>query len=162
MFSYLIKPLPRKSIISFVLYYLKTFIIIFLLIRLSSSTSTSVNDAVDVLYAQSNGRLSEAGAAFIRRNFVYHVEPCRKIPDDGGGLWRCVYSSGLIVYNCFRKCRGSIEAGRYFLGISGGDCDSFTIVNGKQKTVCYPQQADALFRNHGQVIAIERIGPCLR
>jgi hypothetical protein len=140
---------------------LKRFAFCFLLITLSSFNNKPFYDSIDDLYVQANGRLSQEGVTYIRQNFIYHTEPCVKIPSDGGGLWRCVYRDGLVVYNCFRSCRGSIEAGRYFLGISGGDCDAFTIINGKKETVCYPRDADVLLRYHGQVIAIQRFRSCL-
>ena len=95
-------------------------------------------DEIDEIYNNCHGRLSKKGVAFIKQNFIYHTEPCRKIPEDGGGLWRCTYSKGLVVYNCFRRCRGSVEAAKYFLGLSNGDCDAFRFVNNQKKTCAIP------------------------
>jgi hypothetical protein len=161
MFRILFSPPLNRNTLFTVGVLFKTIVLSFMVIILLSFNYKRVNDPIDDLYQQANGRLSVQGALFIRQNFVYHIDPCRRIPDDGGALWKCVYSNGLVVYNCFRRCRGSIEAGRYFLGISDGDCDAFTFVNNQRKSVCYPGQANILLSYCGQVIAIERIGPCL-
>lgn len=105
-----------------------------------------------------HNRLSKEGAVFLKMHFVHHTEPCQSISDVGGWVWRCTHSDGFTTYNCFRKCRGTIEAARLFLGLNKDeDCDSFTIVNGKQQSVCYPQQASQIVRDHGAVTAIEII-----
>lgn len=136
--------------------------LIILFLILSSFHPNSPYDAVDNIYARSKGRLSYEGMLFMKQNFIPHIEPCRPIPKDGGGLWACVYQDGLIVYNCFRRCRGTIEAATLFLGLGENeDCDSFVVVNGKPQQVCYPKMARDLYRYHGQVIKIQRIRSCM-
>lgn len=130
---------------------------LFLLIVVSAFNS-SPKDEVEILYQSAHNRLSKKGAQFLRRNFVPHTEPCRSISDVGGWVWRCTHSDGFATYNCFRKCRGTIEAARLFLGLTEDeDCDSFTMINGNKRTVCYPRQASQIVRAHGTVIAIEII-----
>ncbi len=130
-------------------------LILFILI---SSFIDDPGKEVDALYQSAENRLSKQGALFLKNHLVYHTEPCRSISNVGGWVWRCTHSDGFVTYNCFRKCRGTIEAARLFLGLNKDeDCDSFIIVNGKRKAVCYPQQAAQIVADHGTVAAIEII-----
>lgn len=105
-----------------------------LLFMLVSSFNSNQKDEIDALYQAAHNRLSKQGALFLKNHFVYHKEPCLSIAVAGGWVWRCTHSDGFTTYNCFRKCRGTIEAARLFLGLNTDeDCDSFTMVNGKRK-----------------------------
>lgn len=118
-------------------------------------------DVVDDLQRQSGGRLSDEGADYLRRNWVAHSEPCRKVSDVGGWFWGVTYGDRFEVFNCFRKCRGTEEVAKYFLGISDGDCDSFSQDgSGRRSQVCFPRDAGALVERHGAVIAISRRNEC--
>jgi hypothetical protein len=120
-----------------------------------------LNSEIEQLYRSSNGRLSMQGALFLQKNYVPHREPCEKVSDVGGWYWKCVYADGLVVFNCFRKCRGTVEVAQLFLGLnSNTDCDSYTMVNGERKKICYPGQAAAIFQYHGAVIAIQQLNEC--
>lgn len=152
------------SIASFVIAFLifstrlRNRLIYLLLFMLVSSFNSNQTDEVDALYKSANNRLSKEGVIFLRNHFVKHKEPCRSIADAGGWVWRCTHRDGYTTYNCFRKCRGTIEAAKLFLGLGNTeDCDSFTMVNGKRQSVCYPNQVDQIVRDHGQVVAIEII-----
>jgi len=131
----------------------------FLFLTLISMPSFA--DEIDNIYQSANGRLSKQGVLFLRQYYVAHNDPCERVSDVGGWWWKCTYQDGLVVYNCFRKCRGTIEAARLFLGLNTNkDCDSHTMINGERKNVCYPDQAIVIVRYHGPVIAIERLNEC--
>jgi hypothetical protein len=116
------------------------------------------HDPIDSLYRSANGRLSQQGAAFLKTHFVQHTEPCQSIGVVGGWVWRCLHKDGFAVYNCFRKCRGTIEAASLFLGLNDNeDCDSFILVKGKRQKICYPRQAAEIVKDHGPVTAVEII-----
>jgi hypothetical protein len=133
-------------------------ITLFLLFVFSSSIQP-LNNEIDTLYQSANGRLSQPGAASLRTHFVKHTEPCQRIFLVAGWVWRCLHKDGFAVYNCFRKCRGTIEAANLFLGLTNNeDCDSFILVNGKRQKVCYPRQAADIVRDRGPVTAIEIVG----
>jgi hypothetical protein len=132
-------------------------ILTFCLILLSSFDFNQ-EDQVNELYQLAEKRLSKEGAMFLKNHFVKHTEPCKSIADVGGWVWRCTLRDGFATYNCFRKCRGTIEVARLFLGLNKDeDCDSFKMVNGKRESVCYPKQATQIVRDHGPVTAIEII-----
>jgi hypothetical protein len=131
-------------------------------VLLTMIASSVLADVVDDLQRRSGGRLSNQGANYLRRNWIAHSEPCRKVSDVGGSFWAITYGDGFEVYNCFRKCRGTEEVASYFLGIAQGDCDSFTQDGaGRRQKVCFPGAAGTLVQQHGAAIAIGRRNDCM-
>lgn len=149
LFKNFLQPIGLRSI------YAVSGLFLFIVI---SSFNVAPDDEVDQLYKSSHNRLSKQGVVFLKKHFVRHTEPCESISKVGGWVWKCTHRDGFATYNCFKKCRGTIEAARLFLGLNEDeDCDSFTLVNGEQKEVCYPKQATKIVNDHGTVIAIEII-----
>jgi hypothetical protein len=139
----------------------KGYFLLFLAINFLSAFSTNLRSDVQQIYRQANGRLSPEGASNLDKYYVASTTDCRGIDQIGGWLWRCIYKDGFSTYNCFRKCRGSIEVANYFLGLVDGDCDSFSESNGSLSKVCYSlDSAKKYYRVHGSVITIRLVKEC--
>jgi len=122
---------------------------------------SEAQNSANAIYKAANGRLSYEGAVYLQNNWRNETTPCPKIPKVGGRLWIVQYQSGFRVGNCFRKCRGSMSAAKYFLGLGSGDCDSmYEDQNGNLQTVCFPEDAAVIVRDHGSVVKIYPARSC--
>jgi hypothetical protein len=137
------------------------------LVGMSLSWRNVRADAVDDLRIAAGNRLSDKASTFFREgcpnciHWVQHTEPCRKVSDVGGWWWAATCADGFVVYNCFRKCRGTNEVAYYFLGLNvQGDCDAWSKRYGRANRICFPRDAQALANAHGPIIAIRRLGEC--
>lgn len=121
----------------------------------------TVQRATARLKKYAGGRLSTAGAAFLRSHWITHREPCNSLSAVGGSLWVATYADGSEISNCFWKCQGSEEVASYFLGLSSGHCDSwFEDPSGRRVRVCLPDSGRSLVSQHGPVVAIDRGDEC--
>jgi len=119
-------------------------------------------DSVDYLEQIGGGRLGLAGAAFLRENCVLASVPCKRVSAIGGWWWAAKYSDGPVVFNCFRKCRGSCDTALYVLGVNTDtDCHAwFGDAAGRRRQLCFPRDALALTKQHGPLLAIQRLKEC--
>jgi hypothetical protein len=71
--------------------------------------------------------------------------------------WACVYADGFRVRNNFRSYRALDAITPYFVGTcDGGDCDAVTDYG---QHVCFPQMADMMVQQHGEIVDIYPEGP---
>lgn len=140
---------------------LRNYFLLFLIIHFLSAFSITLRSDVEQIYKAAKGRLSDVGAICLDKYYISSTLPCDPIDKVGGWQWKCTYKDGYTVYNCFRKCRGTMEVANYFLGLVQGDCDACSLLNGVKSKVCYSDNAArGHFQKHGPVIAIRRIKEC--